>query len=154
MDSLRRCIALLGATETRRLLLLLHLIGSGNVRSNTLVRAAVMRARMMETIAAEVWPDTNRDEAAFLTGLFSQIEAIMAVPFAELAPHLALSADIEAAISGNTTSGFPADLLALVKAYERGEWARAEQLARELPLSLDLIADIYLESSAWSRVDF
>ena len=152
VDSLRRCLTLLGELETRRLLMLLTLVEVGSTRMGELVQKTVMRARMMELLA-EAGGRPQQAEPAFLTGLFSQIESIVGVPFAQLAPYLALTREIEQTISGEEHSTFLAKVLDLTRAYETGQWTKSERLAASLGVSLGALSNIYLRVLTWARLD-
>lgn len=152
VDSLRRCLVMLGELETRRVLILLTLMEAGGARRAELVQKAVMRARMMELLANAAG-HARAAEAAFVTGLFSQIEPIIGVPFSQIAPHLSLSTEIEQIIQGDGHATALRSLLTLTKAYEAGEWTASEQLGARLGLSLVALSNIYLHVLSWSRLE-
>ena len=151
VDSLRRCLAMLGELETRRLLTLLTLMEAGGARRAELVEKAVMRARMMELLANAAGRGGDA-EAAFLTGLFSQIEPIIGVPFSQIAPHLSLSSEIEQAILGGGHTTLLGNVLTVTRAYEAGEWTESEEFAANLGVSLSALSGIYLRVLMWSRL--
>ena len=152
VDSLRRCLSMLGELETRRLLTLITLMEAGGARRAELVEKAAMRARMMELLANAAGHDGDA-EAAFLTGLFSQIEPIIGVPFSQLAPHLSLSPEIEHTILGDGHESVLRNVLSVTRAYEAGEWTETEELAADLGVSLGALSSIYLRVLTWSRLD-
>jgi c-di-GMP-related signal transduction protein len=87
-----------------------------------------------------------------LTGLFSQIEPIIGVPFAQIAPHLSLSPEIEQAIVGDGHKSLLGNVLTVTRAYEAGEWTESEESAANLGVSLSALSSIYLRVLTWSRL--
>jgi EAL and modified HD-GYP domain-containing signal transduction protein len=149
VESLHRCLITLGELEIRRLLLLLS-VREVSSKPNQLMQDAVTRARTMELVCVATNRTDKQREAAFLTGLFSNIEAAIGVPFEVIALQLGLSPEIEQAITGATDSSFLGRLLLFTKSYERGDWTASEKLEGDLGVSLSLMAKIYLEALTWS----
>jgi EAL and modified HD-GYP domain-containing signal transduction protein len=131
------------------MLLLLTLLDVGGPRIGELIRRCVIRARMMELLAAGAVGHDGQKQAAFLTGLFSSIDLIIGAPFEELAPHLGLSAEIESVIENQGGNGLLGKLLKLVKAYEKGEWTGVDLEAHSVGASPDALSGAYLEAVSW-----
>jgi EAL and modified HD-GYP domain-containing signal transduction protein len=149
VDSLRRCLTVLGEIEARRMLLLLTLLDVAGTQIGELVRRCVIRARMMELLAASAAGEDGQKQSAFLTGLFSSIDLIIGAPFEELAPHLGLSGEIESAIRDQGGNGLLGELLKLVKAYEKGDWSGVDVETRSLGVSAEGLSTAYLEAVSW-----
>lgn len=131
------------------MLLLLTLLDVAGPQIGELVRRCVVRARMMELLAAGAAGDDGQKQAAFLIGLFSSIDLIIGAPFEELAPHLGLSAEIESVIQNQGGNGLLGELLKLVKAYEKGDWSGVDVEIRSLGTFAEGLSAAYLEAISW-----
>ena len=98
---------------------------AGGARRAELVEKAVMRAQDDGTARQSAAGRDGDAEAAFLTGLFSEIEPIIGVPFSQIAPHLSLSPEIEQAILGGGHKSLLGNVLTVTRAYEAGEWTES-----------------------------
>ncbi|MCK7580263.1 MAG: hypothetical protein MZV65_34560 [Chromatiales bacterium] len=81
-----------------------------------MIKLAMIRARMCERLARA----PGLQGQAFITGLFSVLDALMDVPMAVLLDNLALRAPIRFALLAR--EGELGALLQQVLWYERGEW--------------------------------
>jgi c-di-GMP-related signal transduction protein len=122
------------------------------LEDDPLLQLAATRARFME-LAIERLPDAGRDEAdaAFLTGVFSFVDAVFGGSLESTLNVLTLSRPIQAAILHR--DGVLGQLLAAVEALENGAWdtlaARCAQLA---PLTIEEVAQMGLAAGAWAGV--
>lgn len=115
VESLRDAAILAGFDAVRNWAALL-LLGSIDARKpRELIKLAMIRARMCQRLASPALQGQ-----AFITGLFSVLDALMDVPMAVLLDNLALSAPIRFALLAR--EGELGALLQQVLWYERGEW--------------------------------
>jgi c-di-GMP-related signal transduction protein len=117
-----------------------------------LLQLAATRARFME-LAIERLPEAGRDEAdaAFLTGVFSFVDAVFGGSLESTLNVLTLSRPIQAAILHR--EGVLGLLLSAVEALERGAWDDVEAMcARLQPLTVEEVAQLGLMAGAWAGV--
>ncbi|MFM0336065.1 EAL and HDOD domain-containing protein [Paraburkholderia fungorum] len=122
------------------------------LEDDPLLQLAATRARFME-LAIERLPEAGRDEAdaAFLTGVFSFVDAVFGGSLERTLNVLTLSRPIQAAILHR--EGMLGLLLATVEALECGAWDEIETLcARLQPLTVEDIAQLGLAAGAWAGV--
>lgn len=106
-----------------------------------LLLTSLIRARMCESLAKDAGQSSS---SAFVTGLFSALDALTDQPLEDVLPSLPLADDINRALLGH--EGMLGQLLALVLAYEAGDWDAVEAA------SIDGITPqkAYLESVEWA----
>jgi c-di-GMP-related signal transduction protein len=122
------------------------------LEDDPLLQLAATRARFME-LAIERLPEAGRDEAdaAFLTGVFSFVDAVFGGSLESTLNVLTLSRPIQAAILRR--EGVLGGLLSTVEALERGDWAQIDALCERLqPLAVEEVAQMGLAAGAWAGV--
>ncbi|OLL32622.1 diguanylate phosphodiesterase [Burkholderia sp. SRS-W-2-2016] len=122
------------------------------LEDDPLLQLAASRARFME-LAIERMPEAGRDEAdaAFLTGVFSFVDAVFGGSLEKTLNVLTLSRPIQAAILHR--EGRLGLLLSAVEALETGAWDRLGELGEQLqPLTLEELAQLGLAAGAWAGV--
>ena len=122
------------------------------LEDDPLLQLAATRARFMELAVLRL-PEAGRDEAdaAFLTGVFSFVDAVFGGSIENTLNVLTLSKPIQAAILRR--EGVLGLLLSVVDALERGEWKEIESVCAELaPLTVSEVADLGLVAAAWAGV--
>lgn len=122
------------------------------LEDDPLLQLAASRARFMELAVLRL-PEAGRDEAdaAFLTGVFSFVDAVFGGSLENTLNVLTLSKPIQAAILHR--EGVLGLLLSAVDALERGAWEEIEALCQRLvPLSVSEVADLGLAAATWAGV--
>ncbi|ASV99729.1 EAL and HDOD domain-containing protein [Paraburkholderia aromaticivorans] len=122
------------------------------LEDDPLLQLAATRARFME-LAIERLPEAGRDEAdaAFLTGVFSFVDAVFGGSLESTLNVLTLSRPLQAAILHR--EGVLGLLLSTVAALERGDWDEIGTLcARLQPLTVEQVAQMALAAGAWAGV--
>lgn len=149
--SVRHALALLGVDRLRRVLTLMILADIQGKQPRELMVAALLRARMLETIGPHSGVP-NRGASLFLMGMFSLLDAMLRRPLTDVLSELNLEADIEDAMLGRGSCDRPLHrLFALVTAYERADWKTVEARAASLHLNLSEIATEHLQAQKWAR---
>ncbi len=122
------------------------------LEDDPLLQLAATRARFME-LAIERLPDAglNEVDAAFLTGVFSFVDAVFGGSLESTLNVLTLSRPIQAGILHR--QGVLGLLLTVVEALERAAWGEIDALcARLQPLTVEDIALLGLAAGAWAGV--
>jgi EAL and modified HD-GYP domain-containing signal transduction protein len=123
--SIRQCLVLLGKNNLRKWIALLLFAEDDQAGgSNPLFDEAVIRARAMELAAARIQNSDAFTGSAFLTGVFSVIQALLMRPMQQIARDLRLDRPIATALLERR--GVLGELLATVEALREQRGVAAE----------------------------
>lgn len=145
----------INATGTNRIArwtqLLLYADGRKvRLEEDPLVQLAATRARFMELASARL-AQANRKvvDAAFLTGVFSLVDAVFGDTLENTLEALTLANHIRAAILRR--EGPLGRLLSAMEALERGDWAALDRASATLaPLTSGELAQLAITAAAWA----
>lgn len=148
IGSLKHAMVYMGEAELKKFIALLALANLAENNGSELLNISVVRARFCDQLAA-----LNQDElnppSAFLTGLFSLVDALLEQPLAGLLQDLPILPEIKSALLEH--SGKLGQYLELAKAFERTDWDSQQQLTRQvLNKAIDL-SPLYLEAVDWAH---
>lgn len=129
IGSLKHAMVYMGEAELKKFIALLALANLSEDGPNELLNMSIVRARFCDRLAA-LKGDAMNPPAAFLTGLFSLVDALLEQPLENLLNDLPILAEIKAALLENT--GHLGQYLLLAKAFEYGDWALQQQLSAEI----------------------
>jgi EAL and modified HD-GYP domain-containing signal transduction protein len=144
--SVRHAMSMLGEREIRKWISLVATIGAGRDRPGELVQSALIRARFCELLSQQIG-GKNADD--FLLGLLSLMDAILGMTMADLLKRVPIEYEIKAALLGMPSRLLP--LYKLVLAQESADWERCHQLAAQLHLAENDVAQAYLHALKWAR---
>jgi EAL and modified HD-GYP domain-containing signal transduction protein len=142
IDSIEQAVILLGLEQIKRWATLLALSSAVQTQPTELLRAALTRARMCELLA--IATEHPAPHQAFLVGLFSNLDALLGVPLAEITKTLPLAEEVQAGLNQQGPLG---EILSCTLNYERWQLT----VACCSGLSLTTIGRIYLDSIAWAQ---
>lgn len=117
VSSLRQALMLVGTDRVRQWLLLVLLGRLGELKPAVLT-AALLRARLCETLAQARGLSRTAVDGAFITGLLSVADALLDAPMDELVDTLPIADEVRAALL--TRHGLLGELLALAIDIEHG----------------------------------
>ena len=137
VESLRHGLVLLGFSGVRRLITLLSLKGMQGTPNERLV-SSLVRASMCQALAASAAP--NLADAAYTTGLFSELDAILGRPIDEILESLPLSSGIRDAILRQ--EGILGKILQNTIAYETADWQSIDSTL----CSDEVMCDAYVQA--------
>lgn len=142
ISSVREAVVILGLNTLIKVVNMI-LIGGLGQNNQELYRATVLRGRMCEELAIRLG---RKEESAtyFMAGLFSNLDALLGIPMAELIEQLPLSETVKQALAEGR--GELGEVLQLVIGYERG----ADHLLRGEALPAREIVDCYLGALTWA----
>ncbi|MFX1672667.1 EAL domain-containing protein [Paraburkholderia sp. A2WS-5] len=120
------------------------------LEDDPLLQLAATRARFME-LAAALLPEAGpaEEDAAFLVGVFSFVDAVFGGPLDQTLEVLRLARPIRAAIARR--EGVLGRLLDVSEALERADWAAVDAVCATLaPLDVGALAALALTAAAWA----
>jgi EAL and modified HD-GYP domain-containing signal transduction protein len=140
ISSIKQAIVYLGEESTRKLIALFTTIQMAESKPEEVIHLAFVRAKFCEILAEHSHPELK--ESAFLTGLFSLLDAILDQPFDKLLQSLPLAPEISSALLGKNETPLK-QILTTVIFYESGKWYQTEREANKLHIQYKILADFY-----------
>ncbi|TFW33305.1 EAL and HDOD domain-containing protein [Massilia horti] len=153
IESLSQALLQLGRRQLQRWLqILLYSAPGGQVELDSpLLQMATTRGKLLELIAMRVWPgDAASAEKAFTVGIMSLMDAMFAMPMADILAR----ADVDDAVRDALLErkGDLGVMLQVAKLLEGAETGRALAVAlKKLKLSVREIREIELAAFEWVR---
>ncbi len=153
--SIRQALLYFGETELRKWVVLATLARTGADKPSELIRHSLVRARFCELLArTSKASGANRgfEQSAFLTGLFSLLDALVDRPLGEMLSEIGLASEIAAVLRGDTADSGPLGCVyQLARAYEAADWPLVERLGPGLGAPMTELAQAYCEAAGWAR---
>ncbi len=148
IGSLKHAMIYMGEAELKKFIALLALANLAEGQSDELLVMSLIRARFCDRLA-NIRGDSENPPAAFLTGLFSLVDALLEQPLDELLAQLPLLPSIKMALLEKT--GVLADYLKVERTFEQGLWQQQTELSsRFVPETIDLNL-VYFEAVEWGQ---
>ncbi|MGA2500941.1 MAG: EAL domain-containing protein [Tepidisphaeraceae bacterium] len=146
ITSIKQALAMLGEEPLRKWASLAALSALGDGKPPELLVTCLVRARFCELLGPFVGlPGRALD--TFLMGLFSAMDALMDQPLDLVISDIPVAADVSAALLGaNTLLG---KTYRMVLAFERGNSAMAEFIARDIKVPLPHVSELYQQALHW-----
>lgn len=145
ISSIAQAISYLGERGFKMFVSLIATSMLAENKPGELVRASIIRARLLELIGGECGRDGNE---MFLLGLFSLIDAMLDQNIQTILSRMPLAAGINAALSEKSGDLYP--FLRLVETYEQGNWIPFRFALKKTGLSEERMVDFYTEAIAWA----
>jgi c-di-GMP phosphodiesterase len=136
ITSIKQAMIFLGENQLRKLISLIMMAGLNPSKPSVLVQNTMVRARLCEIIAKLMGLSTEID-AAFLTGLFSTLDAILDKSMDKVLHSLPLAPEINNALLHDT--GNLAHCLQFSKAYMQGDWERVNEFVKQYRIDADTL---------------
>lgn len=146
INSIKRALVMMGNEEVRRWIMLILIRGMVNVRSDELIRTALIRAFMCEKLAKESG-NLQQAYSAFSTGMFSILIANNELNTEDL-KDINLPQDILDALTG--TENILKHFLDIALCYEQGKWNKLEYIVSYTVSNIEqsILPGLYLMSVA------
>jgi len=152
IQSIDQAIMLLGWIKLKswlRAVLLVDMAGKDEVPQE-LAALSLQRGKFFELLATayDYWgfnPGT-----LFLVGLFSLMDAILALPMEEVVEMLPLDAKLKVALRRDPDSEYR-PLFNLLDCLEDGDWPALETLSQQLCMDIDRIKEAFTEARGWAE---
>jgi len=153
IDSIGQCIAVLGRAKlTRWVQLLLYSASrNGNDAANPLMQMAATRGKWMETLAHAQRPgDKSYQDLAFMVGILSLLDALLAMPIREVVDGLNLADEVKAALL--TREGPLGTLLQLIEHKESNAFEAVSRDLQAMPfLTPASFTSAELDAATWAN---
>lgn len=146
VESIEMALTVVGEEVFRRIATLAIASELNGDQPTEILRMAFVRARFCE-MAASFCSLVATEQ--YLLGLFSLLPTMLRIRMEDLAPMLPLREEISAALVGKDSH--ERTLLQWVECYERGEWAKCDEISAANKLDQKWIAECYIESVAWAE---
>ena len=145
IESIKHALAMMGENEVKKWVSLLSLTGMAEDKPAELITSSLMRARFCEEAAPMIGLNSRSSEL-FLMGLFSLLHAIMDQPLETVLKEIPLSDDLKNALLSKGKPGPLRLLLAMVKAWENGNWTLVSKIADKLRLKEEKLPLLYFDA--------
>lgn len=142
IDNIKDTLVFLGLDKIKQMTQLL-LLGMQENTPHELLVTSLLRAKMMEILAAEL--KRSHADRYFTVGLFSTLDALLDEPMGSLLKTVALSDEISLALTEQ--EGEMGHFLKSILSYEKGEWDAAITYPG---LDLALLNRTYWTAIPWS----
>ena len=143
ITSIGDAIMIIGLKELRKWVLIITLQNMGENNIEELVKMSLLRASFGELLSQKIQLELSSFDA-FLTGIFSLMDALMNIPIENILGELPVSKDVKDALLGK--ENMLSDLLKLIREYERGNWEEVNKLIEKFGLDEGFVSDCYLEA--------
>ena len=147
IESIKQALVYLGHEHIKKFVSLILTAHITQTKPTELMKVCVIRARFCELIARQVTPSVAN--SAFLTGLFSLLDAILDRPMEQLLVRLPFPDMIKEALMQEKNILYY--ILEIVKAYESGSWWGLEQAVVFINIKSALLPKLYLDALDWSN---
>jgi c-di-GMP phosphodiesterase len=154
VKSIAHALRLLGRESLYRwmCLLMMTLSSDGGEMRVEMIKSALLRAKMSETLGERARSAHNRDipdgGALFLIGLFSQIDQILGAPVDDILKEIDVSPEVRDALTWR--QGKAGLILNAVEAYEEADWTSAQREVTNVGGDPEVLPDLYLDALAWA----
>ncbi|WP_413403189.1 EAL and HDOD domain-containing protein [Pseudoalteromonas sp. KJ71-7] len=146
ISSLKQALVYLGQARLKKFVSLIVTAHTARTKPIELMQMCVIRARFCELIASKVAKQVQGE--AFLTGLFSLLDAILDNPMDLLVDKLPFPDEIKAALTGEKNDLYY--ILETVKAYETGSWWALEKAVSLINLDSAFLPKLYKQAVKWA----
>ncbi len=146
ISSLKQALVYLGHERLKKFVSLIVTAHTAGKKPAELMQVCVVRARFCELVAKKV--NKSQSGEAFLTGLFSLLDAILDQPMSLLVEKLPFPDEIKTALLGDRNTLYY--ILNVVKAYETGSWWALEQAVLLLNIDSAILPPLYQQSVDWA----
>ena len=145
VNSLSQAITVLGLAQLKQWIYLLSFGEEDDGISEELIRISFLRGNLCQVLAKSCknFPITHSE--AYLLGMFSTLGALMQVPLEDALKELPISDEIRRGLIQQ--EGAPGQLLRLILAYEKADWAEVKKEAEALGLDVNEISEQYVKCS-------
>jgi EAL and modified HD-GYP domain-containing signal transduction protein len=148
ITSLRHALNYMGEVEIKKFIALLALADLSDNKPLELLHLSLVRAKFCDLLGNEKNIGSN-PPTAFLVGLFSMLDAILDQKMEVLVKKLPIVDEVKEALCGEQNNLFL--YLALVKAFESGNWLKVIRISKILEIEQKLLHSLFNEAILWGN---
>jgi EAL and modified HD-GYP domain-containing signal transduction protein len=148
ITSLRHALNYMGEVEIKKFIALLALANLSDNKPLELLQLSLVRAKFCDLLGNEKNIGSN-PPTAFLVGLFSMLDAILDQKMEVLVKKLPIVDEVKEALCGEQNNLFL--YLALVKAFESGNWLKVIRISKILEIEQKLLHSLFNEAILWGN---
>lgn len=148
ITSLRHALNYMGEVEIKKFIALLALANLSDNKPLELLHLSLVRAKFCDLLGNEKNIGSN-PPTAFLVGLFSMLDAILDQKMEVLVKKLPIVDEVKEALCGEQNNLFL--YLALVRAFESGNWLKVIRLSKILEIEQKLLHSLFNEAILWGN---
>ncbi len=146
ISSIKQAVAMMGNEKLSKFVTLVLLKGLGEDKPSELIVTSIIRGRFSELVAESLgFKDQISD--AFLTGMFSLMDALLDKPMDKVLAELPLNDNISGALQRQPSK--LTLILETVIAYEQGNWDKYDIYRQTIKLDDETAKRLYLEAVLW-----
>lgn len=151
ISSVKQAITYMGESQLKELISLFFTAVLAQDKPPELLKICATRAKYCELVITQFEP--KHRESAFMTGMFSLIDAVLDIPMHDITTRLSLDKYICDTLLDTTNTSQSNISLALrsIKYLERGSWYQAEREALKLGLPIDEMNLYYQSAMQWAE---
>lgn len=143
ITSISDAIMIIGTNQLKRWIFIITLEHIGKNNIDELVKMSLLRACFGELLSKRMQSKVSGFNA-FLTGMFSLMDALMNIPIDNILSDLPISNNVKDALLGK--DNILSDLLKLIIEYEKGNWEEVNELSDKLELDEEYTSECYIEA--------
>lgn len=151
ISSVKQAITYMGELQLKELISLFFTAVLAEDKPPELIQICATRAKFCEMVIEQLEPKYT--ESAFMTGMFSLIDAILDMPMQSIVTRLSLDNYISDTLLDvdDTSQSQVSMALRAIKHLEQGSWYLAEREALKLSISVDTMNAYYQDSIKWAE---
>jgi EAL and modified HD-GYP domain-containing signal transduction protein len=146
IGSIKQALVRLGLNGIKRWVYIMMVKGNQQIENRELIRNSLIRAKLMELLAAESGSKARSLEY-FITGMFSSIDRLLNRDMKAILEDLAVTEDVKTALLGGSNA--IRRMLDMVTLYERADWEELGSRGYFEEVPRDLYMSLYLEALRW-----
>ena len=148
IESIRGAVAILGQKEVRKWATVAISVGIGEDRPSEITRLSLIRAKFAENLAT-AFEMGIKSGSLFIAGLFSLLDVILQLPMNRAIDEVAVADEVREALISN--KGQIAEVLSLVRLYERADWYSASINMMRNNVDVEVITEAFIGALLWYK---
>ncbi len=141
--SIRQALVTLGIGQLRHWVYMLSLDQQKEAGAEEMLKLSFLRAKLSSELAGRIPHGTLASSDAYMMGMFSTLGYMVNAPLEDLLAEIPVADEIKVALTEG--KGVAGNLYKLVIAYENADWKTSKELAEELGLKSDQLAQVYVD---------
>ncbi|MCL2125513.1 MAG: HDOD domain-containing protein [Oscillospiraceae bacterium] len=148
IESIRGAVAILGQKEVKKWATVAISVGIGEDRPSEITRLSLIRAKFAENLAP-AFEMAIKSGSLFIAGLFSLLDVILQLPMSRAIDEVAVVDEVREALITNT--GRIAEVLGLIRLYERADWYSASISMVRNGVNADVVTNAFIDALQWYK---